>query len=98
MSQSIHKFVVHFAAEYGQVEYDANKKSFRVLLSDEPKRQAVEKYLSQSHVIQQADGNDLQTFHAKTVVPTDSLDSFKLALTRLWQHTGIYVDWSRPAE
>jgi hypothetical protein len=40
----------------------------------------------------------LQTFHAKTVVPTDSLDSFKLALTRLWQHTGIYVDWSRPPE
>lgn len=97
MNQSIHKFVIHFAAEYGQVEYDANNKTFRVLLSDEQKRQAVENYLSQSRVIDTADGEDLQTFHARTVVPVDSLDGFKLALTRLWQHTGIYVDWSRQA-
>ena len=97
MNQDIHKFVIHFAAEYGQVEYDAQNKTFRVLLSDEQKRQAVEKYLSQSHVIQHADGKDLQTFHAKPVMPVESLESFKLALTRLWQHTGIYVDWSRPA-
>ena len=97
MNQDIHKFVIHFAAEYGQVEYDAQNKTFRVLLSDEQKRQAVEKYLSQSHVIQHADGKDLQTFNAKPVMPVESLESFKLALTRLWQHTGIYVDWSRPA-
>ena len=97
MNQDVHKFVIHFAAEYGQVEYDAQNKTFRVLLSDEQKRQAVEKYLSQSHVIQHADGKDLQTFHAKPVLPVESLESFKLALTRLWQHTGIYVDWSRPA-
>ena len=96
MSQNIYKFVIHFAAEYGQVEYDANDKSFRVLLSDEQKRQAVENYLSQSHQIHQADGDDLQTFHTKTVVPTENVGSFKMALTRLWQHTGIYVDWSRP--
>ena len=97
MNQDVHKFVIHFAAEYGQVEYDAQNKTFRVLLSDEQKRQAVEKYLSQSHVIQHADGKDLQTFNAKPVMPVESLESFKLALTRLWQHTGIYVDWSRPA-
>ncbi len=97
MNENIHKFVIHFAAEYGQVEYDAQNKSFRVLLDDQEKRQAVENYLSQAHQIHQADGDDLQTFHTKTVVPVDSLDSFKMALTRLWQHTGIYVDWSRPA-
>ena len=96
MNQSIHKFVVHFAAEYGQVEYDANKKTFRVLIDNQAKKQSVENYLSQSHQIHQADGDDLQTFHTKTVVPTENLESFKMALTRLWQHTGIYVDWSRP--
>lgn len=96
MSGRIFKFVIHFAAEYGQVEYDVQHKSFRVLLDDQEKRQAVEKYLSKSHQIHQADGDDLQTFHTKTVVPTDNLESFKMALTRLWQHTGIYVDWSRP--
>ena len=42
MNQSIHKFVVHFAAEYGQVEYDANKKTFRVLIDDQAKKQSVD--------------------------------------------------------
>ena len=97
MNENIHKFVIHFAAEYGQVEYDAMHKSFRVLLDDQAKRQLVEDYLSQSHQIHQADGDDLQTFHTTLVHPVESLESFKLALTRLWQHTGIYVDWSRPA-
>ena len=97
MNENIHKFVIHFAAEYGQIEYDAMHKSFRVLLDDQAKRHSVENYLSQSHQIHQADGDDLQTFHTKLVQPVESLESFKLALTRLWQHTGIYVDWSRPA-
>ncbi|HWR30742.1 MAG TPA: hypothetical protein VN631_13025 [Negativicutes bacterium] len=96
MGDPIFKVVIHFAAEYGQVEFDAVNKTVRVTLSDAVKKTAVEKYLSEPHVIQNADGNDLYTFHAKSLVPTESLESFKLALTRLWHHTGIYVDWSRP--
>ena len=96
MNDRIFKVVIHFAAEYGQVEYDAATKTVRVNLADAEKRQAVEKYLTEPHVILNADGDDLRTFHPKPLVPTDDLDSFKLALTRLWHHTGIYVDWSRP--
>ena len=96
MNDRIFKVVIHFAAEYGQVEYDEVTKTARVVLADAEKRQAVEKYLGESHVIQNADGEDLRTFHPKSLVPTDDLDSFKLALTRLWHHAGIYVDWSRP--
>ena len=96
MSDRIFKVVIHFAAEYGQVEYNEATKTARVVLADAEKRQAVEKYLTEPHVILNADGDDLRTFHPKPLVPTDDLDSFKLALTRLWHHTGIYVDWSRP--
>ena len=96
MSDRLFKVVIHFAAEYGQIEYDEATKTVRVVLADAEKRQAVEKYLVEPHVIANADGDDLRTFHPKSLVPTDDLDSFKLALTRLWHHTGIYVDWSRP--
>ncbi len=96
MRGNIHKFAIHFAAIYGQVDYDAADKNFRVLLDDDEHKRAVEDYLSRSHVIQHADGDDIRTFHPITVVPTEHLESVKLALTRLWQHTGVYVDWSRP--
>jgi hypothetical protein len=96
MSDRIFKVSIHFDAVYGQLEYDTIEKTSRVVLDDAGKKQAVEKYLSESHVIEDADGTDLRTFHAKKLIPTDSLESFKLALTRLWHHTGVYVDWSRP--
>lgn len=98
MSGNIHKFVIHFAEVFGQVDYDATDKTFRVRLDDAKYRQAVEEYLSRSHLIQNADGPDLSTFHAVTITPAENLASFKLALTRLWQHTGVYVDWSRPTD
>lgn len=97
MSERVFKVVIHFAAEYGQIEYDQQEKTVRVELNDSVKKQAVEQYLSGSHVIEDADGEDLRTFHAKNIMPTENLASLKLALTRMWLHTGVYVDWSRPA-
>ena len=96
MSDQIYKVVLHFAAEYGQVEYDVVDKKIRVVLDSEEKKKAVEKYLSESHVIDNADGEDIRTFHPKELFPSESLESFQLAMTRLWHHTGVYVDWSRP--
>jgi len=96
MSGQFFKVVIHVAAEYGQVEYDIANKAVRVILGDVEKKAAVEEYLAATHVIQNADGPDLRTFHPKTLLPTESLESFKLAMTRLWHHTGVYVDWSRP--
>ena len=98
MSVKTNKFVIHFDAVYGQIEYDSDNKTFRVLLDDIEKKRSVEQYLNESHAIKNADGNDLMTFHAKSVFPVESLECFKLALTRLWQFTGVYVDWSRPPE
>lgn len=98
MDELIFKVVIHFAAEYGQIEYDARKKTVQVTLADPMLRRAVEEYLTTPHVIADADGADLLTFHEKTLVPTESLAGMKLALTRLWHHTKVYVDWSRPTK
>jgi hypothetical protein len=97
MDDLIFKVVIHFAAEYGQIEYDPRTRKVKVLLPDSAKRQAVEEYLNRPHVISDADGADLLTFHEKTVFPTENLASLKLALTRMWHHTQVYVDWSRTA-
>ena len=37
---------------------------------------------------------------AATVVldPTADVESFKTALTRLWEATDVHVDWSRPVD
>lgn len=96
MNDRIFKVVIHFAVEYGQIEFDMQEKTIRVVLDDPDKKRTVEKYLSEPHVIGSADGKDVHTFHAKKVLATENIDSMKLALTRLWQHTGVYVDWSRP--
>lgn len=96
MSGNVFKVGIHFAAEYGQVDFDVMEKTIHVIINDSGKKQAVEKYLSEPHVIQNADGTDIHTFHPKSLVPLDDLESFKLAMTRLWHHTGVYVDWSRP--
>lgn len=96
VSDRIFKVVIHFAAEYGQIEYDEANRTVRVILADEGRRRAVEKYLNEPHDIAIADGDDLRTFHTKTLTPTENLASFKQALTRMWHHTQIYVDWSRP--
>ena len=97
MSDRFFKVVIHFSAEYGQITYDQQEKTVRVELADSEKKRAVEQYLSGPHVIEDADGEDLRTFHAKNIDPMESLASLKLALTRMWFHTGVYVDWSRPA-
>ena len=39
----------------------------------------------------------LDTYERLNVKPLESLDNFKLALTRMWEAIDVQVDWSRPA-
>ena len=52
-------------------------------------------YLNDEHAIEHATG--LDTYERLTVKPLESLDNFKLALTRMWEAIDVQVDWSRPA-
>ena len=40
----------------------------------------------------------LMDFTKETVTPLADRESFELALTRLWNETGVQVDWSRPVD
>ncbi|VBB06919.1 Hypothetical protein LUCI_2159 [Lucifera butyrica] len=81
--------------EYGYIVYDLDNKTVQVVLANEKARQDVENYLAGTYVIPSAD-QTLLDFQETTVEPTSSLDNLKLALTRMWGKTGVYVDWSHP--
>lgn len=90
------KVIVHYEDDYGYIEYDPTSKQATVVLPNEPKRRLAEEYLTSSQTIQLAEGTTLLEFQLKTFIPTDSLELFKQALTRMWEKTEVYVDWSRP--
>ena len=59
------------------------------------KRQEAESFLAQRHIIRK-DGAGLLDFSEVDILPADNVENLELVLTRLWQKTGVFVDWSRP--
>jgi hypothetical protein len=91
-----YKVAIHYDEECGQVEYYPETHEIIVVLGHTLKKKAVEDYLSNVQSMPVADGEDLVTFHTRQLKADESIDSFKNVMTRLWHHTGVYVDWSRP--
>lgn len=91
-----YKVAIHYDIECGQVEYNLQTREISVVLGHSQKKRAVEEYLATTHTMPVADGDDLVTFHTRQLQAKDSIESFKLVLTRMWQKTGVFVDWSRP--
>lgn len=89
------RVAIHFRNDNGYIEYDPNTKQIKVLLADEGKRQEVEKYLAAEHFIRSAN-KTLVDFQPAKTIPYENVEQLKLALTRLWENTGVLVDWSRP--
>lgn len=91
----VFRVAIHHRNDNGYIEYDLTTKKMNVVLADETKRQEVEKYLASEHTIRTAQ-KTLIDFEAAKTIPGESIEKFKLALTRLWENTGVLVDWSRP--
>lgn len=86
---------IHFNEDIGYVEYNEVERKAKVVLGDELKKTAVEEFLTKMHEIR-VPQETLRDFVDKKVDALADLESFKLAMTRLWGQTGVYVDWSRP--
>ena len=91
----LYRVAIHYGNDCGFVEYQAADKKLNVLLDHAEKRQEVEAYLTRRHTIRKA-GQRLLDFSEVDILPVDNVEDLKLALTRMWQETGVYVDWSRP--
>lgn len=97
MSEKLFAVAIHYNDnERGKIVYNPETKTADVRLADPEWRQKVEDFLQTSYTLEDAVG--LADYEARTVNPLDSVDSFKLALTRLWEDTEVQVDWSWPVD
>lgn len=88
------KVVFDYQDQDGYVAYDTTSKKVRVVFADESIRQLVEDYLRTEHKINVA--QTLIDFKEMIINPCESLENFKIALTRMWGKTGVLVQWSKP--
>lgn len=88
---------IQYKKELGYIEYDANERTATVVLDDAKGRRAVEAYLGEKHEIG-VPHETLRDFSKELIDPVADVESFKTALTRLWEATDVHVDWSRPVE
>ena len=88
---------ISYGENLGYVEFDEATKKVIVEIGDEVAKHKAEEFLSQVHEIK-IPHETLLDFTTEKINPQADAESLKLALTRLWENTGVHVDWSRPVE
>lgn len=81
----------------GVVCYDEMTRTIRVELADEERCRAVRDYLAKPVTLNLPGPTCADPYVETSVNAADSVDDFTLALTRLWEKTGVLVQWSRIA-
>ena len=88
---------ISYNGALGYVDYDGEAKTIAVTLADEEGKHRAEEFLAKDHVIN-VPGETLRDFSPVTITPNADVESFQLAMTRLWEETEVHVDWSRPVD
>lgn len=87
---------LNYKCNYGYVEYNEQNKTAIVALPINDAKAAVENFLTMALTLDVPQGDTIRDFVSRTLQPLDSLENFRLALTRLWGKTGVRVEWSIP--
>ena len=77
---------------FGTLSYNVNTKEVVIDFPKEDIKKQAELYFTQTHTIRKP--VDLREFIDVEVVPTRSLEEFKLSLLDLYNQTSLRVDWS----
>ena len=88
---------ISFKGSLGWVEYDEAQRRVKVTLGDDQGKALAEKFLTTAHKIK-IPHETLLDFTEEIINPNESAQNLKIVLTRLWEATGVHVDWSRPVE
>ncbi len=83
--------------DLGFIEYDSISKAVNIVIDNTEIKERIQAFLNTSLTIQ-IPHETLHDFTTVTINPLADIDSFQLALTRLWEITDVHVDWSRPVE
>ena len=88
---------ISYGNNLGYVEFDEASRKINVVIDDADAKRKAEDFLSQVHEIK-IPHETLLDFTAEKIDPQADAESLKIVLTRLWEATGVHVDWSRPVE
>ena len=88
---------ISYGENLGYVEFDEATKKVNIVIGDEVAKRKTEEFLSQIHEIK-IPHETLLDFTAEKINPQADVESLQIALTRLWEATGVHVDWSRPVD
>ena len=88
---------ISYGDDLGYIDYDKKHKTATVTLANDEGKQKTEEFLSKAHNIE-VPHNTLLDFTVEKIQPLESVENFQLTLTRLWEATGVHVDWSRPVD
>ena len=88
---------VSYGEDLGYIEFDEESKKVNVVIDNEVAKRKAEEFLSQVHEIK-IPHKTLLDFTTEKFNPQSDAESLKIVLTRLWEATGVHVDWSRPVD
>lgn len=87
---------LNFNCNYGYIVYDLKNKQASVKLAAQDAKAKIEEYLKKPITMDIAIGSSIRDFKTVTVNPLEDVEAFKAAMTRLWNSTGVRVEWSMP--
>ena len=88
---------ISYGDDLGYIDYDKENKTATVTLANDEGKQKTEAFLNEIHDIE-IPHETLLDFTVEKIEPLESVENFQLTLTRLWEATGVHVDWSRPVD
>ena len=92
------KYTLNWDGNYGYVEYDEEAQAAQVVIEGAPTEiiNQVEEFLSKELTLDLPEGDNVRNFKTYTLKPLESLENFRVCLTRLWNESGVLVEWSMP--
>lgn len=91
------KITISHGGKYGSIAFDPVNKSVAIVLEDSAVKSIILNYLQKEHIINTPDQSATK-FSNKKYYAFDSLDSFNVVMSRMWENTGVHVDWSIPSD
>lgn len=88
---------ISFGKDLGWLDYDAAAKAAEAHIANATAKEHIESFLQKKHTIG-VPHESLTDFTPVELDPLADEKSFALAITRLWEETGVSVDWSRPVD
>ena len=88
---------ISYKGSLGWVEYDEATRKVIVTLGDDEGKKLAENFLTTPKKIK-IPHETLLDFTTEDIDPNICAENLKIVLTRLWEATGVHVDWSRPVD